>query len=562
MEYPSKRVKTKVEKVKFNPDQIREEQNPFVIPTVVDDTEKLKRSITWVNAFWVSSGVPALVLFSIGAIAATVGNPSWFVWTVSIIIGFLQSFAYAEIAGLFPNKSGGASVYGAIAWIRYGKILAPISVWCNWFGWSPVVAIGTGLSAGYILSMFDSTSLVKTWQFKILNLDFIKADLSLRIDSTFFIAAILMLIVFAVQHRGILSAARIQMIFAISSLLPLIILGIIPLFMGKVHSKNFKPFVPLMRDATTNNITTGSWDRAGITLFSGGMFIAGWSTYAFETAVCYTSEFKSPGSDTFKAILSSGLLCLFVFTLIPITFQGNLGLTGMLDPGIYKGMGVAKAMAEMIGGGQIMTNIVVVLLLLSLLLSIMTAMAGSSRTLYQGSVDGWLPKFLSHVNQNGAPTAAMWTDLLFNLVLLLLSDLVFVLAASNVGYIIFIFMNVNAAWIHRMDRPNWKRPFKVPNWLLLISVILSYMNLVFLGMGADTWGVGTLFTGLIFAVLIIPVFIIRHYIQDKGSFPALIVDDFNLDDEKTVSDQAGILPYIALGIGILVVILSRLLAYY
>ncbi|CAF4504683.1 unnamed protein product, partial [Rotaria magnacalcarata] len=53
------------------------EQNPFVIPTVVDDTEKLKRSITWANAFWVSSGVPALVLFSIGAIAATVGNPSW-----------------------------------------------------------------------------------------------------------------------------------------------------------------------------------------------------------------------------------------------------------------------------------------------------------------------------------------------------------------------------------------------------------------------------------------------------------------------------------------------------
>ncbi|CAF5208942.1 unnamed protein product, partial [Rotaria magnacalcarata] len=260
------------------------EQNPFVIPTVVDDTEKLKRSITWANAFWVSSGVPALVLFSIGAIAATVGNPSWFVWTMSIIIGFLQSFAYAEIAGLFPNKSGGASVYGAIAWIRYGKILAPISVWCNWFGWSPVVAIGTGLSAGYILSMFDSNSLVKTWQFKILSLDFIKTDLSLRIDSTFFIAAILMLIVFAVQHRGILSAARIQMIFAISSLLPLIILGIIPLFMGKVHSKNFKPFVPLMRDTITKNITTGSWDRAGITLFSGGMFIAGWSTYAFETA--------------------------------------------------------------------------------------------------------------------------------------------------------------------------------------------------------------------------------------------------------------------------------------
>ena len=322
-----------------------------------------------------------------------------------LLLVLLQSFVYAEIAGLFPNKSGGASVYGAIAWLPYGKVLAPISVWCNWFGWSPVLVIGIGLSAGYILSMFDSNALVNTWQLKLISLNFIKTDLSLRINSTFVIGAVLMLIVFAIQHRGILSAARNQMVFAISSLLPLIMLGIVPLFIGRVHSNNFAPFAPLLRDAS-NNVTMGSWNRAGFTLFAGGMFIAGWSTYAFETAVCYTSEFKNPGSDTFKAILSSGLLCLFVFTLIPIVFQGTLSLQGMLDPNIYNGMGVAKALAEMIGASAIIVKVVVFLLLLSLLLSTMTAMAGSSRTLYQGSVDGWLPKFLSHVNEHGAPIAA------------------------------------------------------------------------------------------------------------------------------------------------------------
>ncbi|CAF0757364.1 unnamed protein product [Adineta steineri] len=553
MEYPNKKAE------ELHSDG--EEGNVLVVSSVLENREKLKRSIRWLDAFWVSSGVPALVLFSIGAITATVGNPSWFVWTSSIIIGFLQSFVYAEIAGLFPNKSGGASIYGAIAWVRYGKILAPISVWCNWFAWSPVLAIGTGLSAGYILSMFNSNALINTWKFKIVSLHFIKTDLSLRIDSTFVIGAILMLIVFGIQHRGILSAARIQMIFAICSLLPLIILGIVPLFMGKFHSKHFIPFVPLMRDAT-NNVTSGSWDRAGITLFAGGMFIAAWSTYGFETAVCYTSEFKNPGSDTFKAILSSGLLCLFVFTLIPITFQGTLGLKRMLEPDIYNGMGVAKAMADMIGAGNIMINIVVVLLLLSLLLSIMTAMAGSSRTLYQGSIDGWLPKFLSHINQYGAPTSAMWTDLSFNLILLLMSDYVFILASSNVGYIIFIFMNLNAVWIHRMDRPQWKRPFKAPAWLLLISVILSYVNLVFLGMGSDIWGTGTLLTGLIFSSLVIPVFLFRHYIQDKGTFPLSATGDNNLDDNKTVTNHASILPYLALGMGIVVVFVSRLLAKY
>ena len=98
----------------------------------VSTEHALKRAIDWRGAFWVASGVPALVLFSIGGIAGTVGIPAYAVWIASMLMGFIQSFTYAEIAGLFPNKSGGASVYGAAAWLRYGKFIAPLSVWCNW----------------------------------------------------------------------------------------------------------------------------------------------------------------------------------------------------------------------------------------------------------------------------------------------------------------------------------------------------------------------------------------------------------------------------------------------
>ena len=141
------------------------------------------------------------------------------------------------------------------------------------------------------------------------------------------------------------------------------------------------------------------------------MFIAAWSTYGFETAICYTSEFQNPKTDTFKAIFYSGLLCLLLYTLVPFTFQGVLGLEGMLATPIVDGSGVAEAMGTMVGGSGFVTSILVMMMILALLLSIMTAMAGSSRTLYQGSIDGWLPRYLSHVNQHGAPTRAMWTDL-------------------------------------------------------------------------------------------------------------------------------------------------------
>lgn len=539
------------------------------------DSATLQRKIGWQGAFWVASGVPALVLFSIGAIAATVGKPSWLVWMLSIGFGFIQAFTYAEIAGLFPHKSGGASVYGAVAWVRYSKFVAPVSVWCNWFAWSPVLAIGSGLAAGYILSaLFAPDAVINTWQITLLDLSGVKEGLLLRVNATFVLGAAVLLSVFAIQHGGILRSAKATLVLGVTALVPLMLIGLVPIITGDIPQAHFFPLAPLSHSAD-GNVIDGIWDIEGWKLMAGGLFIAAWSTYGFETAVCYTREFKNPKTDTFKAIFYSGLLCIAVFTLVPIAFQGHLGLghmvspavvdangavttaavyDGMLAPDIYSGMGVAAALSDMLGGGTIVAAVLVVMLILALLLSIMTSMAGSSRTLYQASVDGWLPKYLSHVNEHGAPTRAMWTDLCFNLILLMMSDYVFILAASNVGYIIFNFLNLNSGWIHRLDRPSWERPYKAPTILLIFGGLLSFVNLALMGMGADIWGAGTLKTGLFMATLIVPVFIFRHYIQDKGQFPKAMLEDMHIGiDEAGVSSRAGVLPYLALILGVAVV---------
>lgn len=539
----------------------------------------LHRKIGWQGAFWVASGVPALVLFSMGAISATVGKPAWLIWMISISFGFIQAFTYAEIAGLFPHKSGGASVYGAVAWVRYSKFIAPVSVWCNWFAWSPVLAIGSGLAGGYIMgALFEPDAVINTWQITLIDLGGLKEGLSLRINATFIVGVTLLLSVFAIQHGGILRSAKTTTVLGLTALVPLMLIGLVPLITGDVMTENFFPLTPLAFDSV-GNVIDGAWDLPAWTLMAGGLFIAAWSTYGFETAVCYTREFKNPKTDTFKAIIYSGLLCIAVFTLVPMAFQGHLGLgqmvspqvvdaagtvlspavyDGMLAADVYSGMGIANILSGMLGDSAVIANILVVMFVLALLLSIMTSMAGSSRTLYQASVDGWLPKYLSHVNEHGAPTRAMWTDLVFNLCLLMMSDYVFVLAISNVGYIIFNFLNLNSGWIHRMDRPSWSRPYRAPTILLLVGGILAYVNLMLMGLGANIWGEGTLMTGLIFATLIIPVFMYRHYVQDKGVFPKAMLEDMHLaGEEEGVSSRAGILPYIALLAGVFVVYYSH-----
>lgn len=228
-----------------------------------EDHYSLVRTLHWTHAFWFAAGTPALVLFSVGAIAATAGNISPLVWTISALFGFVQAFTYAEISSMYPHKSGGASVYGALAWVRYGKMLGPISVWSNWFSWSPVLAIGTGLGAGYILNLFfPADHWIQTWQITLVNLDFLKQGLSLRINSVFVLGWLLVLTVFAVQHRGVLKAANLQKILAITALAPLIIIGLVPILSGNITTENFLPFVPLTHD-TAGNPIPGAWDMAG-----------------------------------------------------------------------------------------------------------------------------------------------------------------------------------------------------------------------------------------------------------------------------------------------------------
>lgn len=569
---------------------------------------QMVRALDWKGAFWVAAGVPPLVLFSIGGIAGTTGKLAFVVWIISMVMGFLQSFTYAEMAGMFGNKSGGTSVYGATAWLRYSKLIAPLSVWCNWFAWSPVLSLGCAIAAGYILNalfpipLAESQAVVDWVAANLASytaetqsvVDYIAANAgtapadaitavatadgvaaltpafrvfeafaftipglgTLHFNSTFIIGVLLMLLILTIQHRGIASTANAQKWLAIIVLVPLLLVGLVPILTGAINSMNVTNLLP---PTAAYSGVDGEWNVGGWTLFLGGLYIAAWSTYGFETAVCYTKELKDPKTDTFRAIFYSGLLCCVFFFIIPFSFQGVLGQEGMLATGIVDGTGIGEALGNMVGGGAVVTQIFVILMIAALFMAIMTALAGSSRTLYQGSRDGWLPKYLSSVNEKGVPSRAMWTDFAFNVFLLALASDVggyfYVLAISNVGYILFNFLNLNAGWIHRIDSPHMDRPWKAPGWLIGLNTILAFVNALFLGAGAKVWGYSNaLWSGLIFAALIIPVFWYRHHLQDGGRFPKEAYDDLGLKEGDLGERKAGMLPYLTLAAGAVVVL--------
>ena len=224
------------------------------------------RDVDWKHVVFVAAGVPALVLFSMGAISATVGTPAWVVWTISVLFGFAQSFIYAEIAGLHPSKTGGTAVHGATAWIRYSRILAPLSLWANWLAWTPVLAIGAG--PGRRISALDLLRL-RTRPMHVLAVDPARSRLHLRrgcrcvsMPPSCLGAAIMLVPSSPSSIAASCARRRSRRMLTIASLLPLFIVCIIPLLQGECAGRElYAPFTPL---ATNNGqVVPGVWDRGG-----------------------------------------------------------------------------------------------------------------------------------------------------------------------------------------------------------------------------------------------------------------------------------------------------------
>src|SRR5215217_4082505 len=106
------------------------------------EERQLLKAMTWWDGFVVALANPGFLIAALGASIGVLGTTGAVVlWTVSVFLGALQNNIYAELATMFPEKSGGISLFAHEAWRKYFTFIGPVATFGYWFAWSSVLAL-------------------------------------------------------------------------------------------------------------------------------------------------------------------------------------------------------------------------------------------------------------------------------------------------------------------------------------------------------------------------------------------------------------------------------------
>ncbi|MDR6414705.1 APC family permease [Pseudarthrobacter sulfonivorans] len=421
----------------------------------LEGTDHLERSIDWKQGLAIALGVPLLILPSLGYLPMYVSAAAILIWGISVLQGFMQSTAYAEMATTFPKASGlpgfAQHVFRTENYKgKYdkGKLIGGFSAWSYWFAWNPVLAIFSILVGGYLHGLFP-----------VLAETFTEYQLALISGLVIFTG------LFVVNWFGLKDGAKLGYVLAAFSLIPLVVLTVAPFATGKVELSNITgSWMP----------ADWAWDMHHILILFGIFAIAQWSACAWETAAIYGPEYKNPSRDVPKALYACGIICFFSFVLVQSAVIGVLGVEGVLAEPLSPLIPVAQAVF-----GQAGTMVTIIMLIAAMILIIQTAYLGSSRAMHSMSSEGNLPRVFGKTNRQGTPFVAMLVIGAFNLVLISMGTPAAILAASAIGYTCANGISL-FAYVRAKNHPSFKnleRPFKAPKGWKKVALIFGLFNL-------------------------------------------------------------------------------------
>lgn len=453
---------------------------------------EFKKTLRWWDGFAISLSIPAALFIGLGyAIGAIGAIPAIILSAIAAIFAALQNNIYAELAAMFPQKSGGIAMYANEGWKNRSVFAGPVAAFGYWFAWASSLAI-YALQIGSLVhaQWFASVE----WRMQV-------GGVSLGLEHVFALSVLVLSWIFNIL--GIRLAMGVIYATGLLILIPIVV------FMA----------APLLGAGWTTDNLTADWSAGGFPIWQAIVawaLIQAWSVYGIEAVATFTPEYKKSAGDARKALRLAGVFCILVYALVPV---GIGGLVGQPEIAANPVSFYVNAFNQIFGAGGVFMTICIIAGLV--LLMVMTT-ADGGRVLHGCAENGLTIKQLAKINRFGVPGRAMSLDLVLNVFLLIfVGSTLAVIVAGLLGIIICHVLALSGYVFLRRARVAPNRETKLgPVWTW-IAGILAVINLAVLILGslnAHVTGYGgppEILLGLGVLSVSIVLYIHRRVVQDK-----------------------------------------------
>jgi amino acid transporter len=472
----------------------------------------LKRETGWWGAFVIGLAGTILVTGIAPVMVTSLGAASIPVTVFITLTGWLLCLFLAELSAMMPERTGGSPTYAYPAWDRY-RVRKRIAVHCLglWLGWFPVAPLNMILASYYLADRFGINT---TAGFTPIH--------TFIAWSTLIIAVIGILLFFIPAYRGIRFGAAFATVLALLSMIPLTFIAVAWIFNPSVvNFGELAGFKHLDGSSFFAGMSGYNW----LQVYIAYGFLLTWNVIAMEAAACYIGECGNPDHDAKIAMNLDGGDGVFIYPLIPIAFIVVLGSHALSDATLADPKTIFVTFAGKILpgiGGEVLNWIIAFMLIVALALSALNAIMGSGRALYQMALDGEFPTFFTKVNQHGVPARAMSLNVIVSLLVVLLGGAVEIYSFSNVGYTVSFIPVLIGYFLLRQDKPDQRRPFRLPEYMKYVALLLAAVYFVFWlfgGLWYSKIGNVEVYYWLGWATLLayLPFYWYRVYVEDRRS---------------------------------------------
>lgn len=394
--------------------------------------------------------------------AKIAGSGALIAWLIGGFITVMIALTFAELSTLFPIAGGTAQ----IPQLSHGTFTSFVLSWIAWLSALTMAPIEVQAILQYASNYFTSLT------------HFMNGVPVLTLFGLFW--AMLLMLVFCiiniVSYKGLMRFNFVLFVFKVA----VILLTIFLLIKTNFQHINFAGL-------TTSGFSMSGWQAILTAVATGGVAFA---FTGFKHGVELAGEAKKLAIAIPLAIIGSVLICLLLYLGLQIAFIGALN-PHMLSHGWQhiEFIGDAGPFAGLAAG----LGLVWLLKLLYIDAAVSPSGAGliyvtsTARILYAMSQIGYLPRWLSYLNQQKFPVAAILVNFVIGMLLFLpFSGWQAMVSFLVSGMVISYAMGPIALLCIRLEMPHEKRLFRLPVANLICPLAFYFCNLLSYWTGWDT----------------------------------------------------------------------------